>query len=95
MTLNRQNWTQNAFGVELGSAGLTGVIDFFLTAAAPGLLCKENANICGAEVGCQGEVSVAAGARCAVMRGTPKHVENAAEIGMECHLGLTCDPVGG
>ena len=76
-----------------------GVIDFLLTAAAIGLLYKENASISGAEVGCQGEVgvacSMAAGALCAVLGGTPEQVENAAEIGMEHHLGLTCDPVGG
>ena len=76
-----------------------GVIDFLLTAAAIGLLYKENASISGAEVGCQGEVgvacSMAAGALCAVTGGTPEQVENAAEIGMEHHLGLTCDPVGG
>lgn len=75
------------------------VIDFLLTAAAIGILYKENASISGAEVGCQGEVgvacSMAAGALCAVMGGTPAQVENAAEIGMEHHLGLTCDPVGG
>jgi L-serine dehydratase len=76
-----------------------GVFDFLLTAAAIGILYKENASISGAEVGCQGEVgvacSMAAGALCAVMGGTPEQVENAAEIGMEHHLGLTCDPVGG
>ncbi len=76
-----------------------GVIDFLLTAAAIGILYKENASISGAEVGCQGEVgvacSMAAGALCAVMGGTPEQTENAAEIGMEHHLGLTCDPVGG
>jgi L-serine dehydratase len=76
-----------------------GVVDFLLTAAAIGLLYKENASISGAEVGCQGEVgvacSMAAGALCAVMGGTPEQAENAAEIGMEHHLGLTCDPVGG
>ena len=76
-----------------------GVIDFLLTAAAIGLLYKENASISGAEVGCQGEVgvacSMAAGALCEVMGGSPEQVENAAEIGMEHHLGLTCDPVGG
>ena len=76
-----------------------GVIDFLLTAAAIGMLYKENASISGAEVGCQGEVgvacSMAAGALCAVMGGTPEQAENAAEIGMEHHLGLTCDPVGG
>jgi len=76
-----------------------GVVDYLLTAAAIGILYKENASISGAEVGCQGEVgvacSMAAGALCAVMGGTPEQVENAAEIGMEHHLGLTCDPVGG
>jgi L-serine dehydratase len=81
------------------SASDAGVVDFLLTAAAIGLLYKENASISGAEVGCQGEVgvacSMAAGALCAVMGGSPEQVENAAEIGMEHHLGLTCDPVGG
>lgn len=76
-----------------------GIIDFLLTAAAIGILYKKNASISGAEVGCQGEVgvacSMAAGALCAVLGGSPKQVENAAEIGMEHHLGLTCDPVGG
>jgi L-serine dehydratase len=76
-----------------------GVVDFLLTAAAIGILYKENASISGAEVGCQGEVgvacSMAAAALCAVMGGSPAQVENAAEIGMEHHLGLTCDPVGG
>ena len=81
------------------AASDAGVIDFLLTAAAIGILYKENASISGAEVGCQGEVgvacSMAAGALCAVLGGTPEQVENAAEIGMEHHLGLTCDPVGG
>jgi L-serine dehydratase len=76
-----------------------GVVDFLLTAAAIGLLYKANASISGAEVGCQGEVgvacSMAAGALAAVLGGTPAQVENAAEIGMEHNLGLTCDPVGG
>jgi len=76
-----------------------GVIDFLLTAAAIGMLYKENASISGAEVGCQGEVgvacSMAAAGLCAVMGGSPAQVEMAAEIGMEHHLGLTCDPVGG
>ena len=85
-------------GAELGAVD-QGVIEFLLTAAAIGLLYKENASISGAEVGCQGEVgvacSMAAGALCAVLGGTPAQVENAAEIGMEHHLGLTCDPVGG
>jgi len=76
-----------------------GVIDFLLTAGAIGMLYKLNASISGAEVGCQGEVgvacSMAAGALATVMGGTPEQVENAAEIGMEHNLGLTCDPVGG
>ena len=76
-----------------------GVVDFLLTAGSIGLLYKENASISGAEVGCQGEVgvacSMAAGALCAVLGGSIAQVENAAEIGMEHHLGLTCDPVGG
>lgn len=76
-----------------------GVVRFLLTAAAIGILYKENASISGAEVGCQGEVgvacSMAAGALCEVLGGTPRQVENAAEIGMEHNLGLTCDPVGG
>jgi L-serine dehydratase len=76
-----------------------GVVRFLLTAAAIGILYKENASISGAEVGCQGEVgvacSMAAGALAEVMGGTPQQVENAAEIGMEHNLGLTCDPVGG
>ena len=80
-------------------ASIQGIEDFFLTAGAIGLLYKENASISGAEVGCQGEVgvacSMAAAGLCAVMGGTPEQVENAAEIGMEHHLGMTCDPVGG
>ena len=76
-----------------------GVVRFLLTAAAIGSLYKENASISGAEVGCQGEVgsacSMAAGALAEVLGGTPDQVENAAEIGMEHNLGLTCDPVGG
>jgi L-serine dehydratase len=76
-----------------------GVIRFLLTAAAIGILYKENASISGAEVGCQGEVgvacSMAAGALCEVLGGTVQQVENAAEIGMEHNLGLTCDPIGG
>jgi L-serine dehydratase len=75
------------------------VVCFLLTAGAIGVLYKENASISGAEVGCQGEVgsacSMAAGALCEVMGGTPAQVENAAEIGMEHNLGLTCDPIGG
>jgi L-serine dehydratase len=80
-------------------ANRQGIRDFLLTAGAIGLLYKENASISGAEVGCQGEVgvacSMAAGGLAAVMGGTPEQVENAAEIGMEHNLGLTCDPVGG
>ncbi|NHC10417.1 L-serine ammonia-lyase [Stutzerimonas degradans] len=80
-------------------ANIEGVERFLLTAAAIGILYKENASISGAEVGCQGEVgvacSMAAGALCEVLGGTPQQVENAAEIGMEHNLGLTCDPVGG
>ncbi|HJQ43174.1 MAG TPA: L-serine ammonia-lyase, partial [Jatrophihabitantaceae bacterium] len=76
-----------------------GVVRFLLTAGAIGVLYKENASISGAEVGCQGEVgsacSMAAGALCEVLGGTPAQAENAAEIGMEHNLGLTCDPVGG
>jgi iron-sulfur-dependent L-serine dehydratase single chain form len=76
-----------------------GVAQFLLTAAAIGVLFKENASISGAEVGCQGEVgsacSMAAGALAEVLGGTPEQVENAAEIGIEHNLGLTCDPVGG
>jgi L-serine dehydratase len=76
-----------------------GAEDFLLTAAAIGSLFKENASISGAEVGCQGEVgvacSMAAAGLAAAMGGTPAQIENAAEIGMEHNLGLTCDPVGG
>lgn len=76
-----------------------GVVRFLLTAAAIGVLFKENASISGAEVGCQGEVgsacSMAAGGLAEVLGGTPPQVENAAEIAMEHNLGLTCDPIGG
>ncbi len=76
-----------------------GVINFLLTAAAIGILYKENASISGAEVGCQGEVgvacSMAAAGLTAALGGTPSQIENAAEIGMEHNLGLTCDPIGG
>ena len=76
-----------------------GIVRFLLTAGAIGILYKENASISGAEVGCQGEVgsacSMAAGGLTEVIGGTPEQVENAAEIGMEHNLGLTCDPVGG
>jgi L-serine dehydratase len=76
-----------------------GIRDFLLTAAAIGGIIKTNASISGAEVGCQGEVgsasAMAAAGLCAVMGGTPGQVENAAEIALEHHLGMTCDPVGG
>jgi L-serine dehydratase len=76
-----------------------GVVRFLLTAAAIAVLFKENASISGAEVGCQGEVgsacSMAAAGLAAILGGTPDQVENAAEIGIEHNLGLTCDPVGG
>jgi len=76
-----------------------GIVRFLLTAAAIGVLYKENASISGAEVGCQGEVgsacSMAAAGLTEVLGGTPEQVENAAEIAMEHNLGLTCDPVGG
>ena len=76
-----------------------GIVRFMLTAAAIGILYKKNASISGAEMGCQGEVgvacSMAAGGLVAAMGGTNEQVENAAEIGMEHNLGLTCDPVGG
>jgi L-serine dehydratase len=80
-------------------ADAEGVERFLMAAAAIAMLYKTNASISGAEVGCQGEVGVAcsmsAGALVEVMGGTPLQVENAAEIGMEHNLGLTCDPVGG
>ncbi len=83
----------------IDGADQVGVRDFLLTAAAIGMLYKKNASISGAEVGCQGEVgsacSMAAAGLTSVMGGTPNQVENAAEIAMEHHLGLTCDPVGG
>ena len=76
-----------------------GLIVFLLTAGAIGILYKENASISGAEVGCQGEVgvacSMAAGGLAAALGGSIYQVENAAEIGMEHNLGLTCDPIGG
>lgn len=80
-------------------ASTQGIHDYLLTAAAIGILYKENASISGAEVGCQGEVgvacSMAAAGLTAALGGTPAQVENAAEIGMEHNLGLTCDPIGG
>lgn len=80
-------------------ASAEGIRQYLLTATAIGSLFKANASISGAEGGCQAEVgsacAMAAGALCAVLGGTPRQVENAAEIAMEHHLGLTCDPVGG
>ncbi|BDA86714.1 L-serine ammonia-lyase [Aureimonas sp. SA4125] len=80
-------------------ASLAGARDFLLTATAIGGLFKMNASISGAEVGCQGEVgvacSMAAAGLAAALGGTLPQIENAAEIGMEHHLGLTCDPIGG
>jgi L-serine dehydratase len=76
-----------------------GIVNFLVTAAAIGMLYKKNASISAAEVGCQGEIgvacSMASGALCAVMGGNNLQIENAAEIGMEHNLGLTCDPIGG
>ncbi len=76
-----------------------GVFRFLLAATAIGSLCKENASISGADVGCQGEVgtacAMAAAGLCEVLGGTPAQVENAAEIAMEHNLGLTCDPIAG
>jgi len=76
-----------------------GILRYFLTAAAIGILYKENASISGAEVGCQGEVgvacSMAAGGLVAALNGTNAQVEHAAEIAMEHNLGMTCDPIGG
>lgn len=79
--------------------GTDGIVRFLLTAGAIGLLIKQNASISGAEVGCQGEVgsacSMAAAGLTEVLGGSPEQVENAAEIGIEHNLGLTCDPIGG
>ena len=81
------------------SADDQGLVRYFLTAAAIGILYKENASISGAEVGCQGEVgvacSMAAGGLVAAMGGSNEEVEHAAEIAMEHNLGMTCDPIGG
>ena len=78
---------------------VTGVRNFMLTAAAIGMLCKRNASISGAEIGCQGEVGVAcamaAAGLVAALGGSNRQIENAAEIGIEHHLGMTCDPIGG
>src|SRR5690606_16408657 len=80
-------------------ASQRGVSDFLLTATAIGGIIKRNASISGAEVGCQGEVgsasAMAAGGLAAVLGGTPEQIENAAEIALEHHLGMTCDPIAG
>ena len=86
-------------GQQDAAARETGIFDFLLTASAIGILYKENASISGAEVGCQGEVgvacSMAAAGLTAALGGSAGQIENAAEIGMEHNLGLTCDPIGG
>ena len=83
----------------IAEADEEGLLRYFLTAAAIGVLYKENASISGAEVGCQGEVgvacSMAAGGLAAALHGTNAQIEHAAEIGMEHNLGMTCDPIGG
>lgn len=83
----------------IAGADEAGLLRYFLTSAAIGVLYKENASISGAEVGCQGEVgvacSMAAGGLAAALGGTNRQVEHAAEIGMEHNLGMTCDPIGG
>jgi L-serine dehydratase len=87
-------WLDHVPGASRG-----GIADFLLTAAAIGGLLKANASISGAEVGCQGEVgsaaAMAAAGLCAVLGGTPEQIENAAEIALEHHLGMTCDPIRG
>ena len=87
-------YLDHCVGADPGKVG-----DFLLTAAAIGGLIKHNASISGAEAGCQGEVgsaaAMAAAGLCEVLGGTPEQVENAAEIALEHHLGMTCDPVAG
>jgi L-serine dehydratase len=87
------------FAMSKGQPDPDEITRFFMTAAAIGILFKENASISGAEVGCQGEVGVACSMAAAglteLLGGTPEQVENAAEIGIEHNLGLTCDPIGG
>lgn len=82
----------------IANANMAGVKKFLLTASAIGYLIKRNASISGAEVGCQGRWDPHAPwprLACALWSGNPRQVENAAEIGMEHHLGLTCDPIAG
>ena len=92
-------WIHHASGGMSGEERQAGLLRFFFTAAAIGILYKENASISGAEVGCQGEVgvacSMAAGGLVAAMGGDNAAVESAAEIAMEHNLGMTCDPIGG
>ncbi|MBT3171814.1 MAG: L-serine ammonia-lyase, partial [Rhodospirillaceae bacterium] len=87
------------FAESCSDASQIGVREFLLTATAFGAIIKSNASLSGAEVGCQGEVgsasAMAAAGLCAVLGGTPQQVENAAEIALEHHLGMTCDPIGG
>ena len=92
-------YRDHCLGVDAAGVDAAGISTFLLTAAAVGGIIKHNASISGAEVGCQGEVgtacSMAAAGLTEVLGGTPEQVENAAEIGMEHNLGLTCDPIGG
>jgi L-serine dehydratase len=92
-------WMNHASGGLSGAEKEEGLLRYFLTAAAIGILYKENASISGAEVGCQGEVgvacSMAAGGLVAALGGDARAIESAAEIAMEHNLGMTCDPIGG
>ncbi|MDN5656616.1 L-serine ammonia-lyase [Brevibacterium sandarakinum] len=94
-----QRANQDGWASHSDRASDDAVVEFLLTAGAIGILFKRNASISGAEVGCQGEVgsacAMAAAGLCAVLGGSPEQIENAAEIGLEHNLGLTCDPVGG
>ena len=100
LTLGTGTGTEKSIPAPTSTLSLEdGIATFLLTAGAIGIIYKENASLSGAEVGCQGEVgvacSMAAGALAALMGGSPEQIENAAEIGMEHNLGMTCDPVGG
>ena len=96
--MSRYDRLKRALDVGIGTAALV-VASPVLAATAVGVLLKQNASISGAEVGCQGEVgsacAMAAAGLAQVLGGTPEQVENAAEIGLEHNLGLTCDPIGG
>ena len=87
------------FAESCSDASQIGIREFLLTATAFGAIIKSNASLSGAEVGCQGEVgsasAMAAAGLCAALGGTPMQIENAAEIALEHHLGMTCDPIGG